>query len=287
MPNPFDLRGPEFLVFYAVLGACVVAAVSSLRRRQEGDVAVSGPLVDYLKIAYLRGGAEEAVRVAAVALIDRGLLGRVGDDRLKAVGPNPPAGLNRTETRLLETCRAETRASEIISDESLKVTVRTECEGTLIRAGLLPDERIRAARIRLVLIGVLVLGSVAMTKILVAFSRGRANVLFLIVACVGFAVVVYRNGNPVRTQAGDAMLADLRELFRALRHRAASITIPTGGNDLALLAAVFGTAALPADASFVRTLFRKPNETSGCGAASSCGSSCGGGCGGGCGGCGS
>ena len=47
---------------------------------------------------------------------------------------------------------------------------------------------------------------------------------------------MYRVANPFRTWAGDAILADQRTLFSALKARAASMTIPTGGNDLALLA---------------------------------------------------
>jgi hypothetical protein len=64
MPNPFDLRGPEFLVFYITLGVLVTVVVAVLRRRSESTVVATGPLVDYLKIAYLRGGSDEALRVA-------------------------------------------------------------------------------------------------------------------------------------------------------------------------------------------------------------------------------
>jgi uncharacterized protein (TIGR04222 family) len=286
MPNPFDLQGPEFLVFYIILGVVVTITVAVLRRRSEPLVFAAGSLTDYLKIAYLRGGAEEALRVATLALIDRGLVEVVGEDTLHAVQASVPARLQRTEERLLENCKEPTKASAILSDASLKVTVSVECEPSLRRAGLLPDDRVKASRQFLLFIASLFLGLVAFVKILVALSRGRTNVGFLIAASVIFGVVVYRVANPFRTLAGEAMLADLRMLFSALRERARSIRVPTSGNDIALLAAVFGTESLPLRFGYVDRLFRKPHTES----SSSCGSggsSCGGGCGGGgCGGCG-
>ena len=290
MANPFDLRGPEFLVFYITLGALVIGVVAVLRWRAEAAAVATGPLVDYLKIAYLRGGADEALRVAILSLIDRGLVTRLGDDRVQAAFLTMPAGLQRTEQRLLESCKDVTPAHALVSDHSLKMTVLTECEGQLAKVGLLPDANVKAARMTLLFSGVALLSAVAMIKILVALSRGRTNILFLGLACVIFIFLVYRVATPFRTRAGEAMLADLRTLFSALKVRAVSMAEPTGGSDLALLAAVFGTASLPG--SSTRKLFHDPRQSSsggsgGCGSgSSSCGSSCGGGCGGGCGGCG-
>jgi uncharacterized protein (TIGR04222 family) len=166
----------------------------------------------------------------------------VGDDRVQAAFPTLPAGLQRTEQRLLESCKDVTPAHKLVSDESLKMTVLTECEGHLVKAGLLPDANVKAARMTLLLAGVSLLSAVAIIKILVALSRGRTNVLFLVVACVIFAFLVYRVANPFRTWAGEAILADQRILFSALKARAVSMAVPTGSNDLALLASVAGSA---------------------------------------------
>src|SRR5262249_41860319 len=72
--HPFDLPGPQFLVFYVVFAAVVIAAFYFGRRRYE-----SGPLpptnpTDPLLFACLRGGPKEVVRVAMLGLLDRGLL---------------------------------------------------------------------------------------------------------------------------------------------------------------------------------------------------------------------
>jgi len=294
MPNPFDLRGPEFLVLYIVLGTLVTFGVVAYRRQSEPTAAVAGPLTDYLRIAYLRGGAEEALRIAVLALIDRGLITVVEDEKLKAAYPQVPAGLQRTEERLLDSCKDAIAAHEILSDASLKVTVTAECELQLIRAGLLPDAELKSRRELSLVLAWLFMGVVAAWKVLVALGRGRTNVWLLIVACAVFMFVLSRLANPFRTLAGESMLADLRTLFSALRDRAASISINTGNNDLPLLAAVFGVHSLPGSSSSIaRKLFRKPgspfgsSSSSGCGSGGSCGSaSCGGGCGGGCGGCG-
>jgi uncharacterized protein (TIGR04222 family) len=290
MPNPFDLRGPEFLIFYIFFGIAVTVVVALMRRRSEPAAAATVPLTDYLKIAYLRGGPDEALRVAALALLDRGLVQVVDDDRLQTTSARLPGGLQRTEERLLESCKAPMRASSIVDDTSLKITVRSECEGQLVRAGLLPDANVKADRQWLLLGAATVLGVVALVKILVALSRGRTNIEFLIILVGVFGYAVYRVANPSRTLAGEAMLADLRQLFAALKSRTVSFGAPSGNNDLALLAAVFGIGSLPAGRGYVaEKLFRKPQSaSSSCGSGgSSCGSSCGGGCGGGCGGCGS
>ena len=72
--NPFDLSGPEFLVFYLSLAAVVIGALVLWRRASESAGAPKIDLADPYLIAYLRGGENEALRVALVSLIDRGLL---------------------------------------------------------------------------------------------------------------------------------------------------------------------------------------------------------------------
>jgi uncharacterized protein (TIGR04222 family) len=301
MPNPFELRGPEFLLFYLFLGVVVTTVVMVLRLRGEPPQAGTTALTDYLKIAYLRGGSAEAIRVASLALMDRGLLELVDAHHIKTAVESLPAGLQRTEQRLLEACRQPMRASSLLDDTALQVAATVECEPQLVRAGLLPDDRLKRVWTGLRTMALLFLGSVAALKIVIALSGGRTNIVFLIILSAVFGAIIYLVTNPSRTAAGDAMLADLRTLFAALKTRAGfrRSTPGTGGDELALLAAVFGATSLPAVAGSMQTLFRKPEPRSkssrgscgsGCGSSSgsSCGSSCGGGgCGGGCGGCGS
>ena len=72
--NPFDFSGPDFLIFYVALCAVVIVGSVILRRKIESAPTPRIDLSDPLLIAFLRGGETETMRVAAVSLVDRGLL---------------------------------------------------------------------------------------------------------------------------------------------------------------------------------------------------------------------
>ena len=91
MDNPFDLRGPQFLLFYLCLGLAITVLVHWTRRAWEGG-DTPRPLSDYLEIAFLRGGAAEAIRVAILTLIDRGVLAISSSDISRWRSPTPRAG---------------------------------------------------------------------------------------------------------------------------------------------------------------------------------------------------
>ena len=111
MANPFDLPGPEFLIFYAILGALTIGLLWFARRTSEADDA---PRIDYSDpylLAYLRGGEKEVIRVVTVSLIDRGLL-QTNDDQLVAANENAVNIVRRPiEKALLQHFRFRTKAS--------------------------------------------------------------------------------------------------------------------------------------------------------------------------------
>ncbi len=72
--NPFDLAGPQFLLFYLAFGGCVLLVLNLIRRARESSDSSKVTLTDPYLIAYLRGGKNEALRLGTVSLIDRGLL---------------------------------------------------------------------------------------------------------------------------------------------------------------------------------------------------------------------
>jgi uncharacterized protein (TIGR04222 family) len=288
MTNPFDLPGPDFLVFYAFLGALTIALLWLARRASE---AADSPRIDYSDpylLAYLRGGQSEVIRVVTVSLIDRGLL-QSNNDQLVAINPNA-VNIARLpiEKALLEHFRFRANASSAFTSPAILSTCQ-HYKDTLQRLGLLPDESILRARLRRFCIAVIFLTAVAGLKILIALQRGRTNILFLILLAVFFVFIAIRVHNPLRTRRGDALLADLRHLFSSLKARAAMLRPGGETSDAALLMAVFGLDALPA-AIFPYAKRFQPistaSSTTSCGSTcgSSCGSSCGGG--GGCGGCG-
>jgi len=288
MPNPFDLPGPEFLIFYAILGTLTIGLLWLARQTFE---AADAPRIDYSDpylLAYLRGGEKEVIRVAAVSLIDRGLL-QANDDQLVVVDPNSVNIIRRPiEKALLQHFRFRANASSAFTSPAILSTCQ-EYRDTLQRLGLLPDESVLRARLWRFGIAVVVLTGVAGLKILIALQRGRTNIFFLVLLAAFFVFVAIRVHNPLRTRRGDALLADLRNLFSSLKARARMLRPGGETADAALLMAVFGLDALPAVAFPYAKRFQPKNtslSTSSCGSAcgSSCGSSCGGG--GGCGGCG-
>jgi uncharacterized protein (TIGR04222 family) len=287
--NPFDLRGPEFLAFYLVVGLATLAVLWLLRRAGEADTTSHVMLDDYVDIAYLRGGPQEAMRVATLNLVNRGLLEVHGDDQLQAADKSWVETVSKPiERRLLAKFRDSEKASSIFSDAALKKVAASESEPNLVRLGLLPDSVRKAKRLTLFGSGVFVLAAVALTKVAVALARGRTNILFLIFEAGLFAWVAFKVTHPLRTPAGDALLSDLRTLFAGLKDRARSLVPGTETQDFALLTAVFGMTAIPSHFPSMKALFPKASSSSSSGCGSSCGSSCGGGgCGGGCGGCGS
>jgi len=60
-------------------------------------------------------------------------------------------------------------------------------------------------------------------KILIALSRGRTNILFLVILSGLAAFVAFKTSSPFRTVRGEKFLQDVKPLFSALRQRAASV----------------------------------------------------------------
>jgi len=297
--NPFDLPGPQFLALYAMLGILIVWAVHYLKQKAEAGEPGRLPVSDPYVIAYLRGGAEETVRLSVAVLVDRKLLAIGAEDTVTTrEGVTPMHGSNDLERAILEECRTTAKhPSDLVSSERLQGVARRLNEPTLLHMKLLADTDVRARRWREAGLAIVVLAVVAVIKIAVGVSRNRP-VSFLVVLAIAFCAVTAVLTRGARTVRGDRILGDLRVLFDALRDRATGLRPYTSTNELALLMAVFGFGAVPALAfPFARAFRPKRSERSesSCGGSvsssgsSSSGSSCGGGgssCGGGGGGCG-
>jgi hypothetical protein len=89
--SPYDLRGPAFPLFYSALCAAVGVALVLAKRALEGSEAPKLGMIDPCVIAYLRAGANEALRVLVLSMLDRGLLVRVGDSVQAAPGASARA----------------------------------------------------------------------------------------------------------------------------------------------------------------------------------------------------
>ena len=283
----------------------MLAAVALALRNLEAGEAPRLPTSNPYLIAYLRGGANEVLRLATVKLVDVGYLRN--EDKFvgrKKGGPievfQPPV-----EAAVFDFFKESTAPAEVMSDTRAREAA--ECyQPRLEELGLLPDSEARKRRLMLFgAVAFLLLGT-ALLKILVAFSRGRHNILFLIFASIVATYFSYKLTNPRLTALGTKMLRHLQLLFSVQRAKASAAGFRLSSDESMLIAAIFGTANINSPSHvWVREAFKKSQRSSSgassCGAScgsscssssggdsgggSSCGSSCGGG--GGCGGCGS
>src|SRR5688572_28153670 len=90
--NPLNLSGPDFLIFYALCGAAVCGGLHWLNWAGETQTPTCVP-TDPQTIAYLRGGAAEALRIAVVTLLEREVLLLGAGDTLR-VNANHTLPLN-------------------------------------------------------------------------------------------------------------------------------------------------------------------------------------------------
>ena len=282
--SPFDLPGPQFLIFYVVLGGALAAFLWIFRHHGEKGKTVAAPeLTDPYLVACLRAGRAEVWRLATIRLIDRGLM-KADGATISVVADAKPEDLpNEVERATLEWFRTPQDAISLIKESSslrLRQLV-SPYEERLIELGLLPDSTAKAGNQARFVAAACVLALVAIVKIFIALDRGHKNIGFLIMFAAVGLFVLYKAAMPVRTLRGQAVMEDLEKLFSRL-HQPGALQPGKSSAEVMWMAAVFGVGALAF--SHVEKLYPKAQSGGSCG--SSCGSSCGGGCGGGCGGCG-
>lgn len=294
--NPFNLAGPQFLVFFGVLAAVVFAAAIWLRwwLRTPGDDA--GSEADEMSpydLAYLNGAANGAINAAIARLVHRDVLTASATQRKLSRSTRP---LSKKATALEQAIHDAVDESGIEVQKVRKqvVSAAASHERHLQEMGLVvdDDQAIFARALPLVLF--LCVIAIGFIKVLVGLSRGRP-VEILSVACVllfmaGFVAF----GRKVhRSRRGDQVLARLKQQNAALRTTVSSNSAQLTGSDIVMAVGLYGVGVLANGplSQLVHALQPPPqsNSSGGCGS-SSCGGGggCGGGCGGGgCGGCGS
>jgi uncharacterized protein (TIGR04222 family) len=306
--NPFDLRGPEFLLFYVILCIIVIVTVVLLRRAAESGRTPKTNLSDPYLIAYLRGGKNETLRIAMLSLIDRNLL-TVNNQTVQTAENVSPNRVNiPLEQNIL---KLFTKAGSVTSIY-LSPTLESACsvyENRLQQDGLLPNEEIKAKRRKRLTFAAMVILGIGFARIIQSLASGHFNLLFLIILMIVGVLIARAYHSPRLTQSGKEFLEDIQTLYAHMKYAKLNPqqgSVSTDG--MMLAAAVFGIGAITAYSTFsyAHTLFPRATQnssatgsscSSSCGSScsssgdsssggSSCGSSCGGGgCGGG--GCGS
>lgn len=277
--NPFDLRGPEFLLLYLVFIVCLLVLQWALRRRREAppDAAEGfGRALDPLGAGYLRAGFPGVVETAVAALVSKGTLRC--DGRRLARAAQPASTAPGWERAAYAVFREPRPAERLAADAEFKRTVEAEIVRPLVAEGSAVGAENGSAAVRDALLVALSLVAAAGYKIHLAYERGKSNVGFLIalaILAVFGALVV--GGARRATARGKARLAALRLLAPSRRE-------PPDAAAAALAVGVWGVFALPAAALTDLRLAlpqapRRREDGGGCG--TSCGASFGGGDGGG------
>jgi uncharacterized protein (TIGR04222 family) len=298
--NPFDLHGPEFLAFYIFFALAILSMLYLSRRLGDTGEIARPPMDDPYFVACLRGGEKECTRVATLALIDRGLLtvkssgtsiltgAAMGENRLEVTDPQAISNVKRPiEKEILEAFRTPSLVNSTL-DALQYSSACQDYARRLEQLGLVHKQEVRDKFPYRIWVAVALFLGVAVIKIFIALSRGRTNVLFLIVLAIAACFVATRINSPFRTASGEKFLESVRSLFSNLRLRAPMLRPGGGSSDLTWLAAAFGLSAVPTLVfPHVSMLIARPGGTASNSGFSffnnsnnSCGtSSCGGGCG--------
>ncbi|WP_402718564.1 TIGR04222 domain-containing membrane protein [Janthinobacterium rivuli] len=298
--NPFDWSGPWFLLAYLIFGVLVYYLARELLIRMElrNPHAQLSLADDPYRIAFLRGGALEAVKIAAIVLVDRGLLRADGPLLETASADSLRFARHDIERDVLRLYLGRQGHSKELAVQAEMLPSCRAYQETLTQQELLVGPPLLRRRERITWAAHWLLLTVAAVKAVIAISRQHYNLLFLAVLLVIFLLMLRGLRTQATSWSAQRLLTDLRMLFGRLNMRSSRLNAGSSSADMALLAAIFGLGALPLSVyAYVAELYPVPrpqqggsstssdsgdSSSGGDGGGSSCGSGCGG-CGGGCG----
>lgn len=295
--NPFDWSGPWFLLAYLIFGALVYYGARELLIRQElrNPHAQLSLADDPYRIAFLRGGALEAVKIAAIVLVDRGLLRADGPLLETASADSLRFASHDIERDVLRLYLGRQGHSKELAAQADMLPACRAYQETLTQQELLVGPPLLRRRERITWPAHYLLLTVAAVKAVIAISRQHYNLLFLALLLAIFLLMLRGLRTQASSWSAQRLLTDLRMLFGRLNMRASRLQAGSNSGDMALLAAIFGMGALPPSVyAYIAELYPVPRQgtgrdsSSGGTGDSSSGGGDGGGDGGGsgCGGCG-
>jgi len=302
-----NMYGPTFLAFYAVVIVVVIAVgrwkVWSADRTLEEHVDDPPEPIDPVDIALLRGDINEVLRLTVVDLVQRGYLRisegrflsmRTGEKIVQALTPPDIRHLTSLQRSVFSFFRAPKNAGEIFLDRDLKEWHRARCiesESRLSDFRLLTPEEIKQRGKQIALFAALIIGALGGYKLLVALSKGKTNVAFLIIMGIaGIVAAGFICQAPRVSRRGRNYIERLQTRYGRLKNSITGLTSAVDDSALVYAVAIYGISALE-DTPYQNLVstFRKAtmSSASGCSGSGCGGSGCGGGvCGGGCVGCG-
>lgn len=292
------MSGPAFLVFYLLLTVAAFLLLRSLIAGGEKHSIVSVRFAeDPYRVATLRVGGTEAIKVAVFSLVDRGLLSE-SDGQVQTVADKAEHGRRPIEQIILQHCADKPRSIIYLDNVPELFDICRKYEEELGELGMLNVGAVNRRRAGLVQPFIWIMGLILVYRITYALMHGHFNILFLILEGI-FAFFLLRT--PLRgrlTTHGQSAMGRLKDMLGSVKGRVNQLQPGGASTDAVLFASVFGLELLPLGIfDFRDRLFPRPITVSSGGSGCSGGSSgcsggssgCSGGssgCGGGCGGCG-
>jgi uncharacterized protein (TIGR04222 family) len=302
--NPLDMRGPAFLMLYVSLVALAIGGALLVRNWllswDDPAVVDADKPLDCYEVACLANGPARIVDAAASNLVAAGHLRLVEEPKglLRAASvrlhQGEPLPHDAPDIELALYCAAGTPVDNLLKLRKPADDATSAIESNLIHRGLVRAKSwLGFAQLVPALLAAspLVIG---IPKVLIGQQRDKP-VGFLILLCVVTAgiAVAFLMWRKYRTSAGDRLLSEYTEQYRAVREANASDTTTAGAGQMGMLVGLFGAAILvgspfsPLQTMMTRASGGTGCSSSGCTTSSGCGGDSGGGCGGGgCGGCG-
>ena len=285
MPNPFQLDGPSFLVFYLILIVTAHLLVYIIRQSMAGGSMPKVNMQDPYLIAYLSKGKEGVIQLAILKLVDEKKLLITDENRL--INKDNVSSNNAIEATVLDFCQEGNTTKSLFNGNLFDPLVK-QYHTHLTSLGLLPTE----AQIQLV--GntklVLALGLFGLAALRVYFSilNGHYNLMLLVVLSFFGIITIQVFHDKTKSLKGKAFLGKLQSSLQSSR------SVSNSGSNLSyLLAAASGLVILGELSGQNEILFPHSHSSSSSGTSgtscSSSDSSCSSGsssCGSGCGGCG-
>ena len=303
--NPIaDMYGPAFLMFYTlVIGITLVCCWWTLHSGRNATPPTVPQNPDPLEIAYLRGGANEVLRLTLFDLFRRGYLSIEGTGANQKIGQaapgQNPVGLSALEQAVFAAFKYPMAAGSVFSSAAMRsiTPLCRDYESDLQGSGLLEIPGTHAENVQIGLAGAVIIVGLGLYKFAVAIQHGHHNVGFLLVMLMLGLIILAAVCIPNRlTKRGKAYVRQMQQVFAGLRTPSGQTAYGIENAHL-LCYGLFGAGILlDTEYNAFAALFRQSTVSSGsgCGASSSScggggcgGGGCGGGgCGGGCGGCG-
>ncbi len=317
--NPLgSMYGPYFLALYAMFILFVLIVLRVMKSLVDSTDKLPMPSIssqiDPYQLAYLRGGTNELARTVLFNLLQKNLLEHAESKTLKrTAAATNISRLNSIETAAMGWIGNGRTNNEIFQSGGLTSQLEAfgrTYEHQLEQQQLLTDDQIKMKVAVVKWFAAASVAALGFYKVLATLSRGKYNVMFIVVLGVIGIVLVFLSGKlPRISKLGKAYLARLQLTFENLKVHAtpppSNVHLPAAETQSSfnsidpflLSIGVFGGAALGgAVYESYNTIFQKSQKvhSSSCGAGcGDCGSSCSSSscsscssCGGGCGGCG-